>query len=245
MARVVGWFSCGDASAVACMLMLKEHSEAIIARIIIPDEVEDSDRFVADCERWYGRDILRLQDPECRSTEDVFEERRFISGIHGAPCTGELKKAVRFAFQRPDDVHILGYTVDEQDRADDFNRNNFELTCDYPLIRWGLTKNDCHAIVREEGILQHIMYRQGFENANCPGCVKGGMGYWNRVRIYYPDRFRRMCALGRKYGWRPFRYRGSRIYLDELPLDAGRRKEPGFDCSAFCQPALAKIRQAL
>ena len=142
--RHIGWFSCGDASPVACALLLKEQPGAIIARIIIPDELPDANRFTVDCERWYGRSILRLQDPEKRSTEDVFRKRRYVQGIKGAPCTGELKKAVRFAFQEPDDVHVMGFTADEQHRADDFQRNNFELTADFPLIRAGLTKDDCH-----------------------------------------------------------------------------------------------------
>lgn len=242
MGRVIGWFSAGDASAVACALVLKEHPDAIIARIIIPDELEDADRFTVDCERWYGRSIVRLQDPEKRSTEDVFRERRYIQGIHGAPCTGELKKEVRYAFQQPDDVHVMGFTSDETHRADDFRANNFELATDFPLIRAGLTKDDCHGIVRAEGILQNLMYRLGFPNGNCPGCVKGGMGYWNRVRIHFPAVFAARAALGKELNWRPFVYRKKRIRLDELPLTAGRHKEPGFDCSAFCQPALEKIR---
>lgn len=242
MTRTVAWFSCGDASAVATALTLKEKPEAIIARIIIPDEGADWDRFTADCERWYGRSILRLQDPQKRSTLDVFRERRYIQGIHGAPCTGELKKAVRFAFQQPDDIHVMGFTADEQERADEFRKNNFELETDFPLIRHGLTKDDCHAIVREQGIVQLIMYRQGFANGNCPGCVKGGMGYFNRIREHYPERFNALAELGKELNWRPFKYRGKRIRLDELPPNAGRHKEPGMECSSFCQPAIEKLR---
>lgn len=105
--RVLAWFSCGDASAVACALALKAHPEAAICRIILPNEHPDNDRFAADCARWYGREIIELQDPEKRSTWDVWEERKYIAGIAGAPCTGELKKAVRFAFQRPDELHVI------------------------------------------------------------------------------------------------------------------------------------------
>ena len=241
-ARVLAWFSCGDASAVACALTLKEHPDAIIARIIVPDEHEDSDRFTTDCERWYGRSIVRLQDPEKRSIYDVFEKRRYIAGIAGAPCTGELKKAVRFAFQQPDDMHIMGYTIDERHRADNFRQNNPEIDCAFPLIEHQLTKDDCHAIVREAGILQHIMYQLGFENANCVGCVKGGAGYWNRIKIVFPERFWRMARLCRKLGVRLVRQDGKRIFLDELRPETGRLKGPTFDCSAFCQPALVKLR---
>jgi hypothetical protein len=243
VSRVVGWFSCGDASAVACALTLKEYPDAVIARIVIPDEHEDAERFHVDCERWYGKPILRLQDPEKRSIYDVFEKRRYIAGIAGAPCTGELKKAVRFAFQQPDDVHVMGYTIDEQHRADNFRKNNFELGCAFPLIEQKLTKGDCHAIVREAGIEQHAMYRLGFENANCIGCVKGGAGYWNRIKVIFPERFWRMAELSRRLGVRLVRQDGKRIFLDELRPETGRHKEPTFDCSAFCQPAMKRLRK--
>lgn len=242
MSRVIAWFSCGDCSAVATALTLKENPTAIVARIIIPDEISDSDRYTADCERWLSIEILRLQDPQKRSTMDVFRKERYIQGILGAPCTGELKKAVRYAFQQPDDIHVMGYAAGEETRAIDFKRENFELKTDFPLIRHGLTKDDCHAIIRAEGIEQHLMYRQGFANANCPCCVKGGMGYFNRMRIFYPEKFAALAALGKELNWRPFRYQGKRIRLDELPPGAGRHKEPGFDCSAFCVPALGRIR---
>jgi hypothetical protein len=107
VSRVIAWFSCGDASAVACKLALKRHPDAIIARIVIPNEHPDNERFASDCERWYGKKILCLQDPEKRETFDVWEKRRYIAGIHGAPCTGELKKAVRHEFEQPDDCRSL------------------------------------------------------------------------------------------------------------------------------------------
>jgi hypothetical protein len=244
MARTVAWFSCGDASAVACALALEDHADTIVARIVIPDEHEDGERFTRDCEGWYGQDILRLQDPAKRSAFDVWEKRRYIAGINGAPCTGELKKSVRFAFQQPDDVHVMGYTIDEQHRADQFRRNNFEIESDFPLIRHKLKKDDCHAIVRAQKIPMHAMYRLGFENANCIGCCKGGAGYWNRIKVVFPERFERMAALCRKLGVRLVRQDGKRIFLDELRVGVGRLKGPVIECGPFCAPVLAKLSSA-
>ena len=31
------------------------------------------------------------------------------------------------------------------------------------------------------------MYDLGYPNNNCIGCIKGGMGYWNRIRKDFPD----------------------------------------------------------
>lgn len=240
--RTLAWFSCGDASAVACALALKADPSTTVVRIHLPTEHPDNDRFAADCERWFGREIVVLRDPEGRTTWDVWEKRRFIAGIAGAPCTGELKKAVRFAYQRPDDRHVFGYTVEEQRRADTFRNNNHELDISFPLIEAGLSKPDCHAIVRAAGIELPAMYRLGFDNNNCIGCPKGGAGYWNMIRRHFPEQFARMSELSGRLGARLIRQDGQRIFLDELRPETGRQKdEPVINCSAFCEDALLEL----
>lgn len=239
--RTVGWFSCGDASAVACALALKEYVRVEIVRIIVTGEHPDNERFAADCERWYGRKIVVLQDPEKRSAYDVWVERRYISGIAGAPCTGELKKAVRFRYQRPDDIHVWGFTWDERKRAETFEKNNPEIYCAFPLIRYRLRKEDCHAIVRDRGIELPAMYRLGFNNNNCIGCCKGGAGYWNKTREIFPEVFERTAKLSRELGARMVQHRRERVFLDQLPTDAGRLNDPVIECSPFCEPAKQRL----
>jgi hypothetical protein len=243
-ARVVCWFSCGDASAVAVAFALKKYAgrELVIARIVIPSEHEDNDRFAADCSRWFGREIVNLASEKYADTWDVWESRRYIAGIAGAPCTTELKKAVRFAFQRVDDVHVFGFTAEETARAARFCASNPELYVDFPLIDAGLRKPDCHALVRAAGIGLPAMYLLGFDNNNCIGCPKGGAGYWNMIRRHFPDRFDRMAELSRRLGARLVRQDGVRVFLDELLPTTGRQKdEPVIECSAFCTDAAAEL----
>lgn len=239
--RVVCWFSCGDASAVATSLALKKWPDAIIARIVIPNEHPDNDRFAADCSRWWGRPILELQDPQKRTVEQVWEQRQFIAGIAGAPCTGELKKEVRYAFQQPDDLHVFGFTCEprEMKRAKRLSETNFECAMSFPLIEHGLRKSECHAIVRATGIELAAMYKLGFGNNNCIGCPKGGAGYWNKIRQHFPEVFARRAEQSRRIGARLAVQDGQRIFLDELRPTTGRQKnEVEFDCSSFCEPAL-------
>lgn len=249
MSRVVCWFSCGDASAVACGLALKKYADRdiVVARIVIGSEHPDNDRFAADCARWYGREIVQLRNPEYADTWEVWEDKKYIAGIAGAPCTGQLKKAVRFAFQRPDDVHIWGYTVDEAKRVADFRANNFEITSEFPLVDGGLTKSDCHALVRGAGIELPTMYLLGFNNNNCIACPKGGAGYWNQIRIHFPADFVRMCELSRRLGVRLIKDGKRRIFLDELRPDAGRHRQDDtdMDCSALCEVAAAHLPTGL
>lgn len=240
--RTICWFSCGDASAVACALTLQHVPDAVIVRIHIPAEHPDNDRFAADCVRWFGREVVVLHDPQGRTTWDVWEKSRYIAGIAGAPCTGELKKAVRFAFQRPDDTHVFGFTVEEKRRADTFRNNNHELQLLFPLIDAQLTKSDCHAIVRARGIELPTMYRLGFSNNNCIGCPKGGAGYWNMIRKHFPAEFVRMCELSRRLGARIVKQDGRRVFLDELHPDTGVQKdEVVIECSPFCELTIKEI----
>ena len=106
-----------------------------------------------------------------------------------------------------------------------------------PLIDAGLTKSDCLAIVERAGIELPAMYKLGFQNNNCIGCVRGGMGYWNHIRRHFPETFSRMAKLERELGHAllPDGKTGRRLFLDEL--DPGRGHlltEPEIDCSVMC-----------
>lgn len=240
--RTVAWFSCGDASAVACALALRDHTNVVVARIHIPAEHPDNDRFAGECERWYRQNIVVLNDPQHRTTWDVWEQRKYIAGIAGAPCTGELKKAVRYAFQQPTDLHVFGFTVEEAKRAERFAATNHDIALSFPLIEAGLTKADCHFLVRAQGIEIPVMYQLGFDNNNCIGCPKGGAGYWNMIRRHFPAQFNRMSELSRRLGVRLVKQDGERIFLDELRTTTGRQKdEATIDCSPFCDATLVTL----
>lgn len=237
--RVVCWKSCGVTSAVATKLALRKYlatHEVVIARIVIDNEHPDNDRFSEECERWYGQPIARLRSDEYRDCWDVWESRRYIAGIKGAPCTTYLKKAVREAFQRPDDIQVFGFDASEATRAADFRARNFEIKLETPLIEANLSKNDCHALIAAAGIEIPAMYRLGFNNNNCIGCPKGGAGYWNRIRIHFPETFERMAALEQSLGAKLIKLGGKHISLRDLAPDAGRKaKEPRIECDLLCQ----------
>lgn len=246
--RIVCWFSCGDASAIACALALKKYRvdrEVVIARICIASEHPDNDRFADDCAEWFNAPIIELRHTKYTDTWQVWEDRKFIAGIAGAPCTSILKKEVRRAFQRPNDLHIFGYTIEEEKRAETFRANNIELNIECPLIDTSLNKPDCHSLVRAAGIEIPVMYTLGFNNNNCIGCPKGGAGYWNMIRKHFPEPFYRMCELSRRLGARLVKQDGQRIFLDELRPETGRQKdEPVISCSAFCEDVQEQLGAA-
>lgn len=244
--RVIGWVSCGVTSAVACKLAQVEYPGIEFVRIRIDSEHEDSDRFAADLGRWFGKPLVTLTPPDGNQFT-VIRRTRFIKGPGGARCTRELKTNMRLKYQRAGDLHIFGFDAGEADRVADFRENNPDLWFRAPLIESGLTKEDCKRIVERAGVELPAMYRLGYANNNCVGCVKGGIGYWNRIRIDFPDVFARMSAAERDIGHSILRHRkgeskGLPMYLDELDPTAGRFEtdQPG-ECGVLCQTALERV----
>lgn len=241
MSRVVSWFSCGAASAVATKLAKAQFSdrEFIIARCVIDEEHEDNDRFASDCELWFGQEIVNLTSAKHGSSiEALFDRRKGMSFIHGAPCTMLLKKEVREDFQRPTDTHVFGYCAEEQARWDSFlDANNIQAVA--PLIERGLEHRDALAMVERAGIKLPTMYLLNYHHNNCKGCVKSkGAGYWNKVRTDFPVVFHRRAEQSRRLGVRLVEVDGERIFLDELPAGIGRyQDEPEIQCGIFCEMA--------
>lgn len=241
--RKVAWFSCGAASAVA----VKLSNPDVIAYCETGSEDADNKRFMRDCEEWFGKEITTLQSDKFKDTWEVWEKRRFLSGIVGAPCTSELKIAPRLAFQRPDDIHVFGYTADSNDvrRADALREHWPELTVETPLIDRGITKAGCIAMVISAGIQPPRVYALGFPNANCVPCVKAtSPAYWSLVRQTHPQEFERMAKLSRELGARLARLNGERVFIDEIPADHPTTQAIAPECDFLCSIAQSDMEAA-
>lgn len=242
MSRIVCWFSCGAASAVATKLAIAENDGQLpltIAYTEVAEEHPDNKRFLSDCEKWFGVPITILKNEKYNgSIYEVFRKERFLVGPSGAACTRLLKKEVRRKFEKPGDIQVFGYTSEEQNRADRFIDANNEVRLSTPLIERGLTKQDCLAMLERAGIGLPMMYLLGYKNNNCIGCVKGGAGYWNKIRQDFPVHFERMARMEEHLGRTVCKTNGKRIFLRQLPPDAGRyESESSVECGIFCELA--------
>lgn len=229
------WFSCGAASACAAEFAFARDPNTILAYCDPGSEHPDNERFLRDVEAWLKVKVVRLKSEKYADTWQVFEERRYLVGPKGALCTTELKKVLRFKFQRADDVQVFGYTKDEVARAARFREQNFDVDLWTPLIEAGWSKADCLSRIQEVGIELPAMYKLGYRNNNCIGCVKGGAGYWNKIRKDFPEVFTRMAAQERALGVSLIRVKGQRVFLDELDPKAGRYgREKDIECGVLC-----------
>lgn len=210
----------------------------VVVRCETGAEHPDNDRFAADCAAWFGCEIVSIRSEVYQDTWDVWERRRFMAGIHGAPCTAELKLAPRLAFQRPDDVHVFGYTFDGEDRAraDRMRASFFEMTIQTPLIDRQIDKATCLGLLQSAGIAPPLTYALGLPNANCIPCVKAtSPDYWALIRKRWPNHFGRAAALSRELGVRLTRIGGERIFIDEIPADWPTTNPIAPRCDLLCQ----------
>ena len=234
---IICWWSAGVTSAVATKLAIDEFGKENVRPMYfhIDSAHEDNVRFKKECEEWYGISIETWQAKGYNNQFDVILKDKFVNGPGGARCTLVLKKRVRQKIEREVeyDGQVFGfeYSKKEINRAIRFGEQYPMSKPLFPLIERKMTKPECLYFLESKGIKRPKMYTLGYGNNNCIGCVKGGMGYWNKIRKDFPDVFQRMSQAERVVGNSCIRNK----FLDELDPDAGRElKEIAPDCGNFC-----------
>ena len=245
----VVWFSCGAASAVAGKYSIKKYNESVdLVYCDTGGEHESNRTFLKDCEEWYGQQIKILRNPKYKDHFDVFRKKKVLKMPSGfAYCTHELKMELRQEAGYCDSINIFGYTYEEQKRAEKLQEHNVDMICEFPLIDNKITKEDCLGMLWKIGIELPLLYKLGYSHNNCIGCVKGGLGYWNKIKKDFPEHFKRMSRIEKEIGTTILKYRsgkreGERMYLDELKPEMGNyMNEPSIACGIDCHLNLEDI----
>ncbi len=111
----------------------------------------------------------------------------------------------------------------------------------FPLIERSMTKQDAHELAARLGLKRPAMYDMGYENNNCIGCLKGGIGYWNKIRKDFPEVFAARAKLERDLGRFILKDAdGNPLWLDELAEYRGRTPKaiPNMECGIMCEIAV-------
>ena len=210
--------------------------------IDIDDQHPDSMRFIRDCGAAVGKEIRILRSKEYRCVEDCV---RVYGGFRDArngfaPCTNWLKKRVRKEWEQEnsnyDLIYVWGFDMQEKNRAEKTVESNSQAEHEFPLIEKNLSKEEVHGLFERTFNFQRpAMYDMGYPNNNCIGCVKGGMGYWNRIRKDFPAVFESRVKLERAVGHSMLKDKNGPVYLDELDPDRGDVNTEIFpECGIMC-----------
>lgn len=227
----IAWYSAGVSSAVATKLSNPDR----IFYNPVADMHPDTPRFIRDCAAWFGKPIefmcgrVSSVEDACRLSSCLTIPRSFTA------CTKHLKIAVRKEWERSNPgrhLYIWGLDCDEVDRAQGIIERNPLQDHEFPLIKAGMSKKEAHGFLAKAGIKRPAMYDEGYPNNNCLGCIRGKLGYWNKIRIDYPRIFESRAKLERLIGHSII----PGIYLDELPPHRGRKLKPIVaECGAACE----------
>lgn len=237
MKNIIAWWSAGVTSAVATKLAIDEFGVDNVRPIYfhISSAHSDNERFKSQCEDWYKKKIEVWKADKYDNQFDVIKKDRYVNGPSGARCTLVLKKRVRQKIEKeiPYDGQVFGfeYSKKEINRAIRFTQQYPTAKPLFPLIENKMTKQESLYFLEKTGIRKPKMYELGYQNNNCIGCVKGGKGYWNKIRNDFPDYFEQMAKVERIVGRSCIKNK----FLDELKVDEGRiQQEIMPDCGNFC-----------
>lgn len=251
--RIVVWWSHGAPSTLAFHMALQTCPRENVHAVLCDTggEHPDNVRLLDDISRHFNHPIEVIKNQKYKDHFDVFRQRRFIVSEHGAPCTNELKKAMRQQYEKFDDIQVFGYTVEEEVRIVKFIKNNPEVKIWCPLYEAGISAGEAQGWLVNRGIELPAMYKAQqsgapYNHNNCIGCVKAGMGYWNKIRVDFPHAFAEMAKIEREIGHAVNKEEigldenGKRlsrpVYLDELDPQRGNfAKEVKIECDMVCE----------
>jgi 3'-phosphoadenosine 5'-phosphosulfate sulfotransferase (PAPS reductase)/FAD synthetase len=201
MNNIIGWWSGGITSAVACKIAINLYGIKNVRLVFIDTRNEDEDtyRFKNDCEKWYGKEIETITSTKHESIQAVWRRYKALNNANGAVCSSELKRLVRQQWQKINKwkYQIFGFELVEAKRAISLKLNHSETNPIFPLLMFGYSKKECIKIVQDAGIEVPRTYQLGYLNNNCfkTGCTQGGIGYWQKIQREYPDKFNTMAAM--------------------------------------------------
>jgi len=147
-----------------------------------------------------------------------------------------------------DEVQVYGFDPSEAKRIEKYRENNPEVTLGLPLVEHKLVKANCLALLQRFEIEMPAMYKLGYPNANCIGCVKAeNLKYWAAIREDFPETFNFYAKMERKLGKEvDGKPRGAainkryikgvrhRLFLDELPTDIKPKRDTDIWCGYSC-----------
>lgn len=168
-------------------------------------EHADTYRFGREVAAKWGLSVVEASDG--RDLWDVFREWNMIPARQLAACSIAMKIKpfqkwlTEFIAAGGTGRVAYGYDSSEQDRAErTVARWPFpEVTPWFPLLEWGVRKDQCFTFFRDAGVTPPAVYAT-HRNANCIPCKNFRLPDWIATRYHYPEEFAAAMALEEEMG---------------------------------------------
>jgi 3'-phosphoadenosine 5'-phosphosulfate sulfotransferase (PAPS reductase)/FAD synthetase len=206
-------------------------------------EDEDTYRFGREvAERW-GLNVVEASHGG--DLWDTFKAWKMIPARQLTPCSRDFKILPSRAYLSQVEGGgrvAYGYETGEQKRADR-TQSHWDLTnlsVWFPLIEWGVSKEQCFGYFAQHGITPPRMY-QNFQHANCLPCKNFREPDWIAMAYHYPEKFAEAATFEAVNGLQWMQDGPKLIELalsDKVPSRKGRHKlagqEPAFSFDVGC-----------
>ena len=205
--RVVVGFSGGVTSAWCAGWALRSFpkDEVILLWHDTKEEHPDTYRFLREMAA--ALDVPITERSDGRSVTEVFRDEGFLGNNQNAMCSRILKQVPWMRFVRElkeaghEVVKVVGFSSREPRRvAHECAKADAQgYRPRFPMIETGTTKQQAVDWCLSLGVKPSAMYCWA-EHANCVGCVKGGMAYWQAVAEHAPEVYAQRVALEEEFG---------------------------------------------
>lgn len=202
--REIVKFSMGVCSAyIACRLKETCHDpECLFSDTKAEDE--DTYRFGREVVEKWGLNLIERSDG--RHLWQVFEDQHMIPARQIPMCSIQMKikqgEGYLKSITEPGRVAI-GYDLDEEDRIAKMLSlwSHPTLKVWFPLIEWGVSKQQCFGFFAERGVQTPRIYRH-FHHANCLPCKNFEFKDWIALKYHYPEKFQAAMEFEARSGLR-------------------------------------------
>lgn len=179
-------YSTGAASAEVAWRVVEQYGAENVVLLTADTKKEHADnwRFAREVQERLGCEWVVLADG--RTPMQVGRDERCVPNNRMAVCSKKLKRELLDKyraehFDPANTIVYLGYDWTEPHRVDAARGHWAPWTVECPLTKPPyLYKPQLFELFRERGIEPPLLYKQGFQHANCSGgCVRGGQAQWS------------------------------------------------------------------
>ena len=186
-------YSGGLGSFMVAYIMQQQGKDFDLVFCDTNTEDKDLYRFLDDTAKYFGKEIIRLNNGL-----NIWQAQHiafYQANSRIDPCSRilkrqQFKKWMRKKYKPEQATLVLGIDNTEKHRTASFKKNHSPFDVIFPLMDNDSIRDDIEIILDEIGIAAPRLYEKNFKHNNCGGfCVKSGQKQAAQLLKHFPDNY--------------------------------------------------------